>query len=169
MTSSSRARSKPPELLLALARIKGDRAVYGALMDITTYPGTIWGIAGPLQSAASRRRFLAGAVPTDPARAAWGQRQRWAFPILGMCWAPALGNEPPAPTPAQTALPKTATYRQEYVHCGKDSCTRCQAGPGHGPYWYAYWREEGRLRKRYLGKTPPPPCSAEGGDAGPSS
>ena len=43
------------------------------------------------------------------------------------------------------------TYRQESVRCGKPGCTRCP----HGPYWYAYWREDGRLRSRYLGKTPP--------------
>ena len=39
------------------------------------------------------------------------------------------------------------TYRREEVRCGKANCTRCP----HGPYWYAYWREEGRLRSRYLG------------------
>ena len=45
------------------------------------------------------------------------------------------------------------TYRQEQVRCGKDNCTRCP----HGPYWYAYWREDGRLRSRYLGKELPEP------------
>jgi hypothetical protein len=39
------------------------------------------------------------------------------------------------------------TYRREEVRCGKANCTRCP----HGPYWYAYWRENGRLRSRYLG------------------
>lgn len=39
------------------------------------------------------------------------------------------------------------TYRLEEVKCGKAACTRCP----HGPYWYAYWREEGRLKSRYLG------------------
>ena len=43
------------------------------------------------------------------------------------------------------------TYRQEQVRCGKESCTRCP----HGPYWYAYWREDGRLRSRYIGKELP--------------
>lgn len=43
------------------------------------------------------------------------------------------------------------TYRQEEVRCGKQGCTRCP----HGPYWYAYWREEGRMRSRYIGKTLP--------------
>lgn len=45
----------------------------------------------------------------------------------------------------------SVTYRQESVKCGKRGCTRCP----HGPYWYAYWREEGRLRSRYIGKTLP--------------
>ncbi len=39
------------------------------------------------------------------------------------------------------------TYRLEEVRCGKATCTRCP----HGPYWYAYWREDGRVRSRYLG------------------
>lgn len=39
------------------------------------------------------------------------------------------------------------TYRREEVRCGKANCKRCP----HGPYWYAYWREDGRLRSRYLG------------------
>ena len=40
------------------------------------------------------------------------------------------------------------TYRQERVRCGKEGCARCP----HGPYWYAYWREGGRVRSRYIGK-----------------
>jgi hypothetical protein len=43
------------------------------------------------------------------------------------------------------------TYRLEPVRCGKSGCGRCP----HGPYWYAYWREDGRLRSRYIGKTLP--------------
>ena len=44
-----------------------------------------------------------------------------------------------------------ATFRCEYVRCGKASCRSCP----HGPYWYEYWREGGRLRKRYHGKQRP--------------
>lgn len=47
------------------------------------------------------------------------------------------------------------TYRQEYVRCGKPTCQQCSDGPGHGPYWYGYWREGGRLRKKYFGKEKP--------------
>jgi hypothetical protein len=43
------------------------------------------------------------------------------------------------------------TFRQERVRCGRPTCTRCP----HGPYWYAYWREDGRLRSRYVGKELP--------------
>jgi hypothetical protein len=43
------------------------------------------------------------------------------------------------------------TYRQEQVRCGRKNCARCP----HGPYWYAYWREGGRLRSRYIGKQLP--------------
>lgn len=42
-------------------------------------------------------------------------------------------------------------YRQQSVRCGKAGCTRCP----HGPYWYAYWREGGRVRTKYVGKELP--------------
>ncbi len=43
------------------------------------------------------------------------------------------------------------TYRSEYVRCGKPGCRTCP----HGPYWYAYYREGGKLRSRYLGRGEP--------------
>lgn len=43
------------------------------------------------------------------------------------------------------------SFRQEHVRCGKVTCRSCP----HGPYWYAYWREDGRTRSRYVGKTLP--------------
>lgn len=55
--------------------------------------------------------------------------------------------------PGKTSTTKRHyTYRQEYVKCGKQGCS-CAQGKGHGPYWYAYWKEHGKLKKRYLGKT----------------
>ena len=50
-----------------------------------------------------------------------------------------------------TDEPGRVTFRQEMVRCGKKGCTRCP----HGPYWYAYWRERGRTRSRYVGKQLP--------------
>src|SRR5262245_3847534 len=46
------------------------------------------------------------------------------------------------------------TYRLESVRCGKESC-RCAAGELHGPYWYAYWSEDGRTKSQYIGKKLP--------------
>lgn len=43
------------------------------------------------------------------------------------------------------------TYRLEGVRCCKEGC-RCADGELHGPYWYAYWSENGRTRSQYVGK-----------------
>jgi hypothetical protein len=51
--------------------------------------------------------------------------------------------------------PASAKQREEWVNCGKASCKKCKPGQGgHGPYLYAYWTENGRTRKKYLGKKP---------------
>jgi hypothetical protein len=55
------------------------------------------------------------------------------------------------PQAAEEAARGKVTFRQERVRCGRPNCTRCP----HGPYWYAYWREDGRLRSRYVGKDLP--------------
>jgi hypothetical protein len=47
------------------------------------------------------------------------------------------------------------TYQLQYRKCGKPSCSTCRSGQGHGPYWYAYWREGSRLRSAYIGKIRP--------------
>ncbi len=48
------------------------------------------------------------------------------------------------------------TYRRQYTRCNRVGCGTCApGGVGHGPYWYAYWHEDGRLRSRYLGKHAP--------------
>ena len=46
-------------------------------------------------------------------------------------------------------------YKQEPSFCGKERCKKCAKGEGHGPYWYAYWWEGGKTRKKYIGKTLP--------------
>lgn len=46
------------------------------------------------------------------------------------------------------ATSRKESYRRQLVRCGKPACTSCP----HGPYWYAYWREGGRVRSRYVGK-----------------
>jgi hypothetical protein len=47
------------------------------------------------------------------------------------------------------------TYQFQYRKCGKASCSTCRDSQGHGPYWYAYWREGSRLRSGYVGKIHP--------------
>jgi hypothetical protein len=47
------------------------------------------------------------------------------------------------------------TYQLQFRKCGKPSCGTCKRGNGHGPYWYAYWREGNRLRSGYIGKAQP--------------
>ena len=50
--------------------------------------------------------------------------------------------------PEEPARRGKVSFRQEHVRCGREGCSRCP----HGPYWYAYWRENGRQRSKYVGK-----------------
>lgn len=47
------------------------------------------------------------------------------------------------------------TYRQQFTRCGKQRCRKCKEGAGHGPYWYAYWSENGCTISKYIGIHPP--------------
>jgi hypothetical protein len=57
--------------------------------------------------------------------------------------------------PLAGASPKVR-LRPRMVKCGKGSCTRCP----HGPYWYAFWTEDGRRRSRYVGKLDEEPVNS---------
>jgi len=50
-------------------------------------------------------------------------------------------------------LPKRlpAAVCTQYVRCGKSGC-KCARGLQHGPYFYCFWREEGKLKKVYIRK-----------------
>lgn len=61
------------------------------------------------------------------------------------------GHLPLGPSEQVGAGPGAVAYRLKPIRCGKPGCTRCP----HGPYWYAYWRESGRVRSRYIGKDLP--------------
>jgi hypothetical protein len=41
------------------------------------------------------------------------------------------------------SIPNNASVREEFIKCGKISCFSCP----HGPYYYAYWKENGKLKK----------------------
>ncbi len=62
----------------------------------------------------------------------------------------ALGRQVTAPVRLDKQI-GSITFRYETVRCGKENCSRCP----HGPYWYAYWKEGGRTRSRYIGRTLP--------------
>lgn len=43
------------------------------------------------------------------------------------------------------------SYQFQYRKCGK--CAACEQGPGHGPYFYGYWRVPGmRPQSKNMGK-----------------
>lgn len=63
---------------------------------------------------------------------------------------PPEGREVVEESPASTG-----TLRLEMVNCGKERCGKCPEGLGHGPYWYLYFRRNGKLTSRYIGKTTP--------------
>ena len=70
-----------------------------------------------------------------------------------------------------TSLPgeQHITYQLQYRKCGKPSCRICRSGPGHGPYWYAYWREGSRLCSAYIGKVRPASPAASRESSAPES
>jgi hypothetical protein len=49
-------------------------------------------------------------------------------------------------------ITRIGTFRRELVKCGNPTCGTCSKGPAHGPYWYVYWKQDGRTRSKYIGK-----------------
>ncbi len=48
---------------------------------------------------------------------------------------------------------KHLTYQLQYRRCGHPGCKCAREGKRHGPYWYAFWRDDqGRMQSVYLGK-----------------
>jgi hypothetical protein len=44
------------------------------------------------------------------------------------------------------------TLGLEMVKCGKRRCKKCAEGGGHGPLWFLYFRRNGQLTSRYIGR-----------------
>ena len=44
-------------------------------------------------------------------------------------------------------IPPNAIIRKEFIRCGNPDCQT-----SHGPYLYAYWKQDKKLKKRYVGK-----------------
>lgn len=51
-------------------------------------------------------------------------------------------------------------YQLQFRKCGKSRCSTCRNGRGHGPYTYAYWRDDGRVVSKYMGKEKPEEATA---------
>lgn len=56
-------------------------------------------------------------------------------------------------TKSSEMLPKIlpAAVCPQYIRCGNLTC-RCARGELHGPYFYCFWREGGKLKKAYVRK-----------------
>jgi hypothetical protein len=48
-------------------------------------------------------------------------------------------------------LPKGKAICQQFRKCGKPSC-KCNSGSLHGPYYFYFYREDGKLKKSYIRK-----------------
>src|SRR5215208_3796496 len=48
-------------------------------------------------------------------------------------------------------LPKKIAICKQFRKCGKAGC-KCNAGALHGPYFYFFYRENGKLKKSYIRK-----------------
>jgi|ERR1044072_2075686 hypothetical protein len=48
-------------------------------------------------------------------------------------------------------LPKKKAICLQYRKCGKARC-KCNVGAPHGPYFYYFYRIDGKLRKSYIRK-----------------
>jgi hypothetical protein len=57
----------------------------------------------------------------------------------------------PCPTTNAESLPKglPGTVCRQWVRCGDRTC-HCALGELHGPYYCRLWRENGKLRKKYV-------------------
>jgi hypothetical protein len=48
-------------------------------------------------------------------------------------------------------LPKKIAICKQYRKCGKPSC-KCNVGALHGPYYFYFYRVNGKLKKSYIRK-----------------
>ena len=49
-------------------------------------------------------------------------------------------------------LPKTMAICRQYTKCGKPHCRCISSGELHGPYYFHFYRVDGRLKKSYIRK-----------------
>jgi hypothetical protein len=57
-------------------------------------------------------------------------------------------------TPVSVENGQRYSWQRQFRKCAKQ-CRTCQEQSGHGPYWYKYWREGGKVKSEYVGKRIP--------------
>ena len=64
---------------------------------------------------------------------------------------PSAATGPVPPTETADPLPKMlpGAVCAQWRRCGKPAC-RCARGQPHGPYFFRFWRQGGKLRKVYV-------------------
>jgi hypothetical protein len=73
-----------------------------------------------------------------------------------------LSNSPPASSSAFASSglriehAGKVTLQQKKIRCGKPHCTKL-----HGPYWYAFYKDNGRTVSRYIGRALPAVIEAD--------
>lgn len=97
---------------------------------------------------------LRGEVMAD--RLTWEEGEEMARELRGLAeWLWEWMKEPERELPTnREVVPDSKervgklTVQLEYVKCGQARCKNDR----HGPYWYGYYREGGKLKKVYIGK-----------------
>jgi len=59
------------------------------------------------------------------------------------------------PQQEPSTQPEQVTWRLEKVKCGKKGC-KCGRGELHGPYFYKYFRQNGKMKSQYVKKADVP-------------
>jgi hypothetical protein len=131
------ARGTIYKLLIKPGRAKGIEVRTGKSKILKSLLHVVKSVISALDPAQRRDLavWLAGGAVTEGKN---GKGQALAVPRRGRAGRPA----------------PRMSYRLEGVRCGKANC-KCATGDLHGPYWYAYWTEKGRLRSKYVGRKRP--------------
>lgn len=99
-------------------------------------------------------------IPVDPLLERLGEKDfelvLEALDDVEFCFVPGRGRcFPKLPVPdllGQLSGFGRPSLRYERQKCGKPSCSTCQSGEGHGPYWVLYVWLNDKTRKAYIGK-----------------
>ncbi|MGG6295566.1 DUF6788 family protein [Leptolyngbya sp. AN02str] len=82
----------------------------------------------------------------------------WLSAVIADEQASLLQESVAKPVSSESRHYEGKTYQQEKRRCYRAGC-KCMSGElsevGHGPYWYAYWKDGGKMHNRYIGKRAP--------------